>query len=424
VINTGDLVGGVDTVPIDKAMKQYDGYREAMQGLNRPLFNLPGNHEHVAFQRKDADKTDARYGKGLYRQVFGPMHYSWDWGPYHFVALDGTRLPYQERLGERQLAWLKQDLERTPADTPILLFCHQPLPHLRDKAELQKVLEGHKVLAGLCGHSHETDVLKLGEIPVYRTGAFCGSWWSGPNPDGTPQGFAVIRLADGKLDYAYTAREGMDSLYVSSPNSARERSGQMPFEVTVLELTKGLQIEAKVGDQAIPVQRKETQAFSSVWQGTVDTTRVPDGLMDLKVSAVRGDGTRSAAAMRYLVINGNEAPYEAKGDATLKMRVRGIDADDGVYLGDQLIGTIPKGTPNEQEISITIPAAQLKRLTAVTIRAGGPENKDDFSVGPIWLVYQGKTVRDVRYVSFARHSIGDNAPDRYPTERTLYFCLP
>lgn len=428
VASTGDLVGGVDTVPVDKAMVQYDRYRDGVSGLRVPLFNLPGNHEHVAFQVKDADVSDPRYGKGLYRQVFGPMHYSWDWGMYHFVALDGTSLPYREKLGEEQLAWLKADLALTPPEVPLVLFCHQSLATLADASALREILAGRKVLAGFCGHLHETLVKKLGDIPVYHTGALSGSWWSGANPDGTPQGFALIRLADGAVDYVYSAREGHNaSLYVSSPNASAIRQGTFPAEVTVLDFGHPVEVTGEVGGQPVALQQKTRGAYWSVWQGEVDTARVPDGLLTFTVTAGEGEAAAHTDA-RYLVINGKEGPsYQADADAVLKMRVRGIEADDEVWSGESRLGIIPAGTPNETEVVFQLPAANLKRLNPVTIKAAaapGATDKDDFNVGPIWVEYKGKRLHDIRYVSFARHNIGDNKPASYSPERTFYYCLP
>ena len=143
-----------------------------------------------------------------------------------------------------------------------------------------------------------------------------------------------------------------------------------------------------------------------------------------KKAATRA-GQQTTAAARYLVLNGKEEPYQAAADAVLKFRVRGIDSNDSVWLGDERLGTIPTGTANDTELQFPITAAALKRVNKVTIRAGGnPENKDDFSVGPIFLSYQGKNIHDLRYVSFARHTIGDNEPKKYPTERDFHFCLP
>ncbi len=151
-----------------------------------PLWNLPGNHEHVATNVAGADKTihttardsigncsDRRTTPGI--------------GDVHSATLDGTSLPYQEKLGEEQLAWLRADLAFQPADKPLVLFCHQSLAALRDADELAGVLQGRRVLGAFCGHLHRTFSTELAGFPVYRTGALSGGLWSGPNPDGTPR---------------------------------------------------------------------------------------------------------------------------------------------------------------------------------------------------------------------------------------------
>ena len=141
VVNTGDL-GGDAFAETKGARKIYDRYLSAISAFEQPLFNVPGNHDHVAFLNKAADKNDPLYGKGLYRQLFGPMHYSWDWGNVHFVALDGTSLPYQEKLGTEQLAWLKADLSFQPHDKPLVLFCHQSVVALADTEQLAACAPG------------------------------------------------------------------------------------------------------------------------------------------------------------------------------------------------------------------------------------------------------------------------------------------
>ena len=174
VVNTGDL-GGDAFYNNKEARKIFDRYLGAASAFKQPLFNVPGNHDHVGFLDKTADKNDPAWGKGLYRKLLGPMHYSWDWGKVHFVALDGTRLPYQERLGAEQLAWLKADLSFQPHDKPLVLFCHQSVVTMKEKKgtePLVSVLRGRKVLGIFCGHLHTTFFTRLGDFPVYHTARF------------------------------------------------------------------------------------------------------------------------------------------------------------------------------------------------------------------------------------------------------------
>ncbi len=425
-INTGDLVGGVDIKPLDKVKEQYDNYIEGISPFKGTLFNIPGNHEHASFQVKDADKSDPRYGKGTYRKLLGPTYYSWNWGPYHFLALDGTRLPYQEKLGEEQLAWLKEDLAATPVDTPLIVFCHQSLPALRDAKELMNVLKGRPVLAGFCGHLHETFMTKLGEIPVYQTGALSGSWWSGPNPDGSPQGFALVKLDGRNVHYCYSDREGTHSLCITKPSAAKLLSGTVPFEVTVLDYGQPVSVNACTGNTSLPVKKKGTGEFWSVWSGEMDTRLVTDGLTELEITAVVNDAKSSTSA-RFLTVNGNEAPFESTADAVVKMQVRGIDADDDVYFNGKKIGIIPAGTTNETLVEFAVPAEALKRANRLLIRAAakpGEKDKDDFNVGSVWMQCGSKRIHDIRYVVFQRHQIGDDKPETYGPEKELFLCIP
>ena len=422
VVNTGDLVGGVDVVLPEKAPVQFDRYLDGMKDLHVPLFNIPGNHEHVSHNVKDADQKHPDYGKGLFRKRLGPTYYSWDRGPIHLVALDGTTLPYQEKLGTDQLKWLAEDLEFQPKGKPIVLFCHQSLPALRDAKELSAVLKSHRVLAGFCGHLHSTFTTELSGVPVYHTGALSGSWWSGPNPDGTPQGFRLVKIGKDGLETAYFNREGEYSVCISSPLATQLVSGKVAFEAVVLDLGKPVQVTAQWADRPVAMELAQRKPAWSIWKGTFDSTERDDGNAVLEVRSRLGDAT-STCPMRYLVVNGRQKPYKAVKAATLKCQVRAVHAVEEVLVDGKPLGVIPADTVKDATLSFDIPAEQLKKLVRVTIRAGIRNGrKDNFSVGPIWLEYQGKRIIDVRFVSFERHRIGD-APGFKP-QRDWYFDLP
>ncbi len=150
IVNTGDMVRDSMGADLKEARRLFDRYIEAASAFEQPQFNVPGNHDHAAIGVKTVDTKDPLWCKGLYRHLFGPTHYSWDWGNVHFVALDGTSFPpYEEKLGAEQLAWLKADLSFQPHDKPLVLFCHEPVVAtknvsggLKDAEELASVLQG------------------------------------------------------------------------------------------------------------------------------------------------------------------------------------------------------------------------------------------------------------------------------------------
>jgi hypothetical protein len=425
VVNTGDLLGGVDVVAPDKAQLQYDRYLGAASAFTVPLWNMPGNHEHVAINVAEADKNHPLYGKHLYRQLLGPTYYAWDWGEVHFVALDGTSLPYQEKLGEEQLAWLRADLACQPRDKPLVLFCHQSLPAMRDAQALVVALEGRRVLGAFCGHLHSTFTTELAGFPVYHTGALSGSWWNGPNPDGTPQGFRLVHVQGDRLKTAYSSREGNYPLSVATPLASAVQSGKIAMEVVLLDFGKPAEPTAQLAGQVIPLHLVSREELWSTWKGTADTTQVDDGDRLLRLSSQLGNEV-SRSEMRYLIINGRRQPYQADAPATLKFQVRRITAPDEVLLDGRPLATIPADTPNEATLAFEIPPDRLAKVNRVTLRAAikRGSDRDNFSVGPIWLEYKNRKIYDLRYPTFERHHIGDAPGSQYKSERDCYFCLP
>jgi len=421
-VNTGDLVGGVDVVPPEKAPAQYDRYREAVSDLPVPLYNLPGNHEHVGFNCPGCDTNHPYYGKGLYRQVFGPTYYSWTWGGVHFVALDGTSLPYQEKLGERQLAWLAEDLKAAPQAQPLILLCHQALPSLRDAKALEAVLSGRSVLGGFCGHLHQTFEMRLGKIPVYLSGAMSGAWWSGPNIDGSPQGSRLIHVQDGALQTAYFSREGATPIAVTSPMANTVLNGAPEVEAVVADFGAPVTLTGTFEGQTVPFKQVGRDALWSVWHGRLDTRAACDGARVLRLAAASGAET-STFEIRYLMVNDRPEPFKSDSPAVLNLQARDMHADATVLLNGEPLGVIPKGTADGTALTFPVGAERLGRLNRVTVQAGtlGKE-KDRCCIGPAWLEYRKRKLYDLRYATFERFWIGGNDPTR--AEKALYYCLP
>ncbi len=422
-VNTGDLVGGVDVVPPEKARSQYERYMEAAR-FPMPLFNLPGNHEHVGFNHKGADPKHPYYGKGLYPRLLGPMHYSWDWAGVHFVALDGTSLPYQERLGSNQLAWLEADLALQPAGRPLVLFCHQSIPSLRDAKLLAELLQGRNVLGAFCGHLHRTFTATFAGFPVYHSGALSGAWWGGPNIDGTPQGFRLARFRDGRLKTVYTNREGTYPVSIVAPLADTVQTGAVQVTVSVTDFGRPAEVDANYCGQTVTLRPASREEHWSFWTGTLDTRAALDGDRTLTVTATC-ERAVSAFAIRYLVDNGSPEAYTARGPVTFRLQVRGgIDAPGEVRVNGGPLGEIPQGATNETVLAFAILPERLRKCNRVTVRAGRHgQGWDRFSIGPAWIEYQGKRIHDLRYASFERHGVGGSRPADQ-REKILYYCLP
>jgi predicted MPP superfamily phosphohydrolase len=212
VISTGDLVFDVcyytslaDT--LEEVEAAFNLYLEAMSGLAPPLFHAIGNHDCACALSPSLPE----HYKGAYQRYFGPLWYSFDFGEWHFIVLDGNSpdpLP-TSWLNEEELAWLAADLALQPKDRPILLFSHQPLFLCRNYDKLLEIVRGYNVQAAVAGHEHATYAREVGIMNIV-TGALSGRWWAddglhwnGFNTDGSPQGFRLFRIEGERLSSEY-----------------------------------------------------------------------------------------------------------------------------------------------------------------------------------------------------------------------------
>ena len=131
VLVTGDLVRDALRVGEAEARGYYDLFA-AERGLFRsPVFTVPGNHEvfGIETERSRVDPAHPLFGRGMYRQYFGPDYYSFTRGGVHFVALNTVDIAgqwYHGHVDSTQLAWLRRDLRTIPADMPVVTFNHIP----------------------------------------------------------------------------------------------------------------------------------------------------------------------------------------------------------------------------------------------------------------------------------------------------------
>ena len=68
--------------------------------------------------------------------------------------------------------------------------------------EVVSVLQKHNTLAVFQGHTHINEVVTYRGIHYVTSGAVSGNWWRGTRW-GTPEGFTVVSLHAGKVDWRY-----------------------------------------------------------------------------------------------------------------------------------------------------------------------------------------------------------------------------
>jgi Icc protein len=222
----GDHVYDAIGVNGARAGMVYDLYKRTEQLLGMPLHHAIGNHDVFGVLTKSGvPPDDPAYGKKMYQDRMGQTFYSFDHKGYHFVVLDSIQ-PTEDRLwearvDEAQLHWLRDDLKRLPARAPVIAVIHCPLVTafatyaqvvtegrkyntmtVSNAAEVLEVFEDANVLAVLQGHTHINEVVAYKNTQYITSGAVCGNWWHGPRM-GTPEGFTLVSLREGKISTRY-----------------------------------------------------------------------------------------------------------------------------------------------------------------------------------------------------------------------------
>jgi Icc protein len=216
---------GVNNV---RAGMVYDLYERTEQLLGMPLHHAIGNHDVFGVLLKSGvAPTDPAYGKKMYQDRMGRTYYSFDYKGYHLVVLDSIhptedRL-WEARIDEDQLRWLRDDLKALPHGAPVIAVVHCPLVTafatyaytqivgadrkyntmtVANAPDVLQIFENANVLAVLQGHTHVNEVVTYKNTQYITSGAVCGNWWRGPRM-GTPEGFTVVSLRQGKISWRY-----------------------------------------------------------------------------------------------------------------------------------------------------------------------------------------------------------------------------
>jgi 3',5'-cyclic-AMP phosphodiesterase len=114
MIHTGDITQNSKPAEFDTA-------DQVIRNAKTQVFYVPGEHD---FSLDDGAEYKRRFGHG----TLGNGWYSHDYKGVHFVGLNNcVQVDAMGNLGADQLAWLKSDLGRLSASTPVVIFAHIPL---------------------------------------------------------------------------------------------------------------------------------------------------------------------------------------------------------------------------------------------------------------------------------------------------------
>src|SRR5580704_8086750 len=226
----GDHVFDSNAVDRTRANTVFDLYKATEQSLRIPLHHTIGNHDVFGITpASGVAPTDPGYAKKMYEDRIGKTYYSFDHKGWHFIILDSIQ-PTEDRMWQAlidppQLAWLKDDLAHTGAQTPIIVTVHAPLVSayatyapkptpahtpppkyntmtVDNASDVLAAFEGHNIVAVLQGHLHINEIVTLKGTQYITGGAVCGNWRRGARM-GVPEGFTVVSVRNGSITTRY-----------------------------------------------------------------------------------------------------------------------------------------------------------------------------------------------------------------------------
>ncbi|MBC8047230.1 MAG: metallophosphoesterase [Fimbriimonadaceae bacterium] len=224
IFNGGDTIDDALFNTKLNVKKQWDLFHAVVR--NECCLNIEhciGNHDVWGLI---TEKKDPLYGKkfALEQMELENTYRSFDRAGWHFIILDSTHerktgIWYTAKLGDKQVEWLQQDLENTPADKPVMIISHIPilsasvffdktkvhngninmaasLMHTDYKKIINLFSEHKNVKLCISGHIHLADHVQYNGVSYYCNGAVSGDWWNAPYYHETKAGYAVIDLFD------------------------------------------------------------------------------------------------------------------------------------------------------------------------------------------------------------------------------------
>ncbi len=296
VILTGDIIANAKGPSLETVRQWFatvDG--EFVSRLASPVYGVVGNHDQVRVAAVD---------KSVYEEHFGPTYYSFNVKGTHCVILDPHQLAETKQIysvDAAQLEWLRGDLACVDASAPILVFCHEPTTDWAPTEEseaLWNLLAESRITALLNGHWHTNFVLREEPFYEFTSGAVCGSWWEGPNPDGTQFGYRVYEVSRGQLDSTWRTA-GKNVVSFASPAAAA-----LVWADRLVASVWGGAVSASYqwddGD-AVDVRVSSNGLWSTV-AANLNVTTLAAGYHALTVAFSLTDGTTSSGTQSFYVL--------------------------------------------------------------------------------------------------------------------------
>ena len=215
VLISGDIVFG-QLYPFEYRI-EYQKCYNLLQSFDVPTFLVPGNHD--GYNRILEDGFD------FWQEYFGPLYYSFDYGDYHFTAVNSYDMSKLFRLTflfiplnwggsitNEQLNWVENDLVNSRSKLNFMFLHHNPLwdtssdsligTGYKNRENLLSIIHENGVDMVLAGHNH-LDTVNIENDVVFITTTTPESEIS---TDDGYWGYRFVKIINGEI-FSYNYKE-------------------------------------------------------------------------------------------------------------------------------------------------------------------------------------------------------------------------
>lgn len=194
----------------------YNLFDSMIANFEMPVYTTIGNHELFGvYVQSGILPTHQEYGKKMYEKRVTDTYYSFDFKDWRFIVLDGVGITdercYKGLVDSLQIEWLKNELQQTGKDKPVIISIHIPLlsveSHIalgpteafksnsivNNANEIREIFKGFNIKLVLQGHTHFLEDILYNGIHYITGGAVSGSVWNGKRFD-MEEGFLYINI--------------------------------------------------------------------------------------------------------------------------------------------------------------------------------------------------------------------------------------
>lgn len=205
---TGAAVGLVLGDICWDSLELLEDYKKEIVRTGIPFYPVVGNHDHELEAQGDIQTT------AKYRSIMGPENYAFFLGGDVVIVLDNiiydTQKKYEEGYAPHVISWVKGLEDLLPESASLYIAQHSPVKYWENgrkivgTSDLLDIVRGRKV-SFISGHTHVNNNLDYEKnISEHNVAAICGSWWDTDHcTDGTPRGYKVFTMKNGRLSWYY-----------------------------------------------------------------------------------------------------------------------------------------------------------------------------------------------------------------------------